>query len=369
MEEVNFTLEISGRERELPKARIAQFGSLNHIDIDLADAICDFIELKKSKKNSLDLLKHNENGEMHPFFSLDLSVVKNSRLTNFANQLKETDDTIYSFDISLAHQYSRLFLSLLPETFIGVKTSAIYPRKQITDMLKRFDDEYFPAMSAETYESFLNEVDGHIPPRRFRYHYNENELDQFIRNRNSHLSLNGEDWYSGLRQVEKETIIIRERMAYFYKNKNQLDYTTEYDCDGLNDIVVASIYQLLKTGGRFRRCQYCNRLFVSLDARETRCNRTSPRYPDKTCRAADDYDKKLKRNSSESEKKFNSIITSMYQRIKWAKTEDEEQQLRNECTEFRKQRRVWKSQINAGTRTESEYLQWLDDKSQKVRGR
>ena len=153
--------------------------------------------------------------------------------------------------------------------------------------------------------------------------------------------------------------------------RDHIDSMGDFDKDHIHietyrivDLILLSIYYLLKHGYTFKRCKNCGRLFVPISrSDEIYCNSISPQDETKTCKKygsdrlwyenlKKDEAAKLSRNVYMSKQmlvKRNPDITAYADMYEY----------------FKSERKKWVSDIKAGIKTREEYIAWLNVMKQK----
>ncbi len=140
---------------------------------------------------------------------------------------------------------------------------------------------------------------------------------------------------------------------------------TYYTCEYLSEIALVILYELSKNGIYLKRCEHCGKWFVPSNGKEIYCSRITD---GKTCKEAAKAKKRKERGTTEIQKKYNCVRTSLAnQKNKKNVTPVDEriidEQVESFSVEYQKQMTKYKRREI----TESDVLQWLD--SQSIRGR
>lgn len=153
----------------------------------------------------------------------------------------------------------------------------------------------------------------------------------------------------------------REFFNALKQNNSSIDLHCNYEIRGFADLALVSTYLTLKAGKILVPCAYCGRLFTPSRVGEIYCSRFAPNERSQTCKEAAKYEKQLKRErASESGKIYKSVNTMLAARINFAKNELEEAARKRELEDFRDKARVWRSDIKKGSKTEEEYIVFLN---------
>lgn len=128
----------------------------------------------------------------------------------------------------------------------------------------------------------------------------------------------------------------------------------------IEQLCVAELYQIVKSGRTIKRCQRCGKLFLPNKSDEKYCIRVSADYPGKNCKQAAKYEKQLQRErSSESAKLYKSVNTMLSRRANNA-TVNDKARATELLISFRNSADEWKQKVKDGIVSESEYVDWLN---------
>lgn len=145
------------------------------------------------------------------------------------------------------------------------------------------------------------------------------------------------------------------------KSNGGIEFHCRYSVRGYSDIALLAIYLTHKQGKWFTKCENCGKFFSPSRAGEKYCNRVFSSGGERTCKDEAKYQKQLLRErASESGKIYKSVNTMMAARVGNAKNQQQEDFLREEMFRFRDCAREWRAQIKSGTRTEEEYISFLN---------
>ena len=147
------------------------------------------------------------------------------------------------------------------------------------------------------------------------------------------------------------------------KSKNTV--TSVYTCDGLDDLFTASLYHLARLGLTLKRCSNCSHYFVALRRSDAiYCDRQSPFRKNKTCKEDGPpraFEKKAKMNTAAK------LHRNLYAaKLMLAKRNPDIAHYKESFDQWKAEAKSWKADLNAGRKSEEDYLQWLiADKSRR----
>lgn len=128
----------------------------------------------------------------------------------------------------------------------------------------------------------------------------------------------------------------------------------------VEQLCVAELYQIVKSGHIVKRCENCGKLFVPNKADEKYCIRASVKWPEKNCKQSVKYEKQLARErGSDAKKIYHSISTMLSKRAKDAPLSEREQAI-STLINFRNDADEWKKRIKNGAAQESDFVIWLN---------
>lgn len=251
---------------------------------------------------------------------------------SFGNEM-ENNHPVYSQMIRKASEYESL------------KETAYYLRlKEFVDLC--IED---PALySLDTVMFFLHLRGASIPEHRLEYTFDPD------------------------RSVE-DLVSLQESMSFFEQairgfslsNKNNNAIISVYTCDGLDDLCIASLYHLARMELTLKRCNNCGHYFVALRRSDSiYCDRQSPFRKNKTCKVDGPpraFEKKAKKNTAAK------LHRNLYAaKLMLAKRNPDISHYKESFDQWKAEAKSWKADLNAGRKSEEEYLQWLiADKSRR----
>jgi|GEM_PF-3543354 len=150
------------------------------------------------------------------------------------------------------------------------------------------------------------------------------------------------------------------QIAKEYTVNNKLDCRTDlhYRFDDFKSLFNFILYTMIKNNDTIKKCKNCGRYFHPENRSDTiYCSNASPEDPTKSCQeygAIKAYQENLKTNESAG------LYRKIYmQKQMLCKRNPDIESYRVVFDEFKKQSKLWKSDIKQGIRTESDYLDWL----------
>lgn len=134
-----------------------------------------------------------------------------------------------------------------------------------------------------------------------------------------------------------------------------------YECLNIIDYMTASFIQLIENNYLILKCKNCNKYFIPYKRTDTYyCDRISPQDNTKTCKqyGAD----KAWWIRTKDENDWYNLYRKVYQSFQMkAKRNPNNTQLKENFDNFRTKANEWKKSIKDGTKTEEEFMYWLQD--------
>lgn len=135
-------------------------------------------------------------------------------------------------------------------------------------------------------------------------------------------------------------------------------YSTVYEFSFLDDLLRISLFEVIKSGLKIKRCANCNKPFIPHRRSDAiYCDRPAPQNTEKTCKdygAIKTYQSNL--NKSISMQLYRKIYMSKQMLVK--RNPDIEGYARS-FDAFKIESKRWKAEVKAGKKTEAEYIEWL----------
>ncbi len=169
-----------------------------------------------------------------------------------------------------------------------------------------------------------------------------NSVDLRIKSPNAELLKNDNDII----------VTLQENTPYFY-------FT--YECSNISDYMTASFLQLIENNYLILKCKNCNKYFIPYKRTDTYyCDRISPQDTAKTCKQYG-ADKAWWIRTKDKNDWYN-LYRKVYQSFQMkAKRNPNKPQLKENFDSFRANANEWKKAVKDGTKTEEEFMNWLQD--------
>ncbi len=132
---------------------------------------------------------------------------------------------------------------------------------------------------------------------------------------------------------------------------------TQYTFSTFLDLFKYLFFEIIKNNIVVKKCPNCGKYFIPENRIDTvYCNRVSPQDPEKTCQEYAKYRNFLeKTRTDEATKLYRQIYNS--KRNKAIRTDDPK--ITEDIEFFKKESAEWRSNVQAGIKTEEEFIEWL----------
>lgn len=169
------------------------------------------------------------------------------------------------------------------------------------------------------------------------------------------------------RSKNEEVILPRQTINLKLKRNNN-DITENspylyfsYQCLNINDYMIVTFLQLIENNYLILKCKNCNKYFIPYKRTDTYyCDRQSPQDETKTCKqyGAD----KAWWIRTKDENDWYNLYRKIYQSFQVkAKRNPNDPQHKKNYDNFRKEANEWKQAVKDGTKTEVDFMKWLQD--------
>ena len=161
--------------------------------------------------------------------------------------------------------------------------------------------------------------------------------------------------------LPRQTINLKLKKSNNDITKNSPSLYFSYQCLNINDYMIITFLQLIENNYLILKCKNCNKYFIPYKRTDTYyCDRQSPQDNTKTCKqyGAD----KAWWIRTKDENDWYNLYRKIYQsfQVKAKRNPDDPQHKKN-YDNFRKEANEWKQAVKDGTKTEAEFMKWLQD--------
>lgn len=174
------------------------------------------------------------------------------------------------------------------------------------------------------------------------------------------------------RSITEEVILPKQIISLKAKgtsNKHLKNNITEnspylcfsYQCLNINDYMLVTFIELIKNNYSILKCKNCNKYFITYNRIETYyCDRQAPQDNTKTCKQYGA--EKAWTDRTKDENDWYNLYRKVYQSFQMkAKRNPNNPQLKQNFDNFRTDANKWKKAVKEETKTEEEFMKWLQD--------
>lgn len=147
-------------------------------------------------------------------------------------------------------------------------------------------------------------------------------------------------------------IALQENTPYFY-------FT--YECLNISDYMITTFLQIIENNYLILKCKNCNKYFIPYKRTDTYyCDRISPQDNTKTCKQYGADRAWWIRTKDEND--WYNLYRKIYQSFQVkAKRNPDNPQFKQNYDNFRADANEWKKAVKEGTKTEAEFMKWLQE--------
>lgn len=171
------------------------------------------------------------------------------------------------------------------------------------------------------------------------------------------------------RSITEEVILPKQIISLKAKGTSNKHLITEnspylcfsYQCLNINDYMLVTFLELIKNNYFILKCKNCNKYFITYNRIETYyCDRQAPQDTTKTCKQYGA--EKAWTDRTKDENDWYNLYRKVYQSFQMkAKRNPNNPQLKQNFDNFRTDANKWKKAVKEETKTEEEFMKWLQD--------
>lgn len=144
--------------------------------------------------------------------------------------------------------------------------------------------------------------------------------------------------------------MIQENSPFFYFN---------YECINIDEFMMISFLKLIENNYCIAKCKNCNKYFIAYNRTDTLyCDRISPQDSTKTCKQYGVDKAWWERTKDEND--WYSLYRKVYQSFQM-KAKRNPKLKKKDFDNFRKEANEWKQEVKKGTKTEADFMKWLQE--------
>lgn len=151
-----------------------------------------------------------------------------------------------------------------------------------------------------------------------------------------------------------------ERLDLIFNNVQNIKINKSYICNGIIDLIVASIFEIFSKGYFIKRCKNCHKYFFNKNSNKY-CSYASPQEPNKSCY---DYCANVsyvqKRDNDPIKKKYNTISNMLRSRYNYHHRQSDYDIL----SDFSNDYRIKTENLNKGIISKEDVIEFLNSSEQ-----
>lgn len=165
----------------------------------------------------------------------------------------------------------------------------------------------------------------------------------------------------GLKTIKASDKLLKDNDILVMLEKNSPYFYYNYECNTIDDYMTTSFLQLIENNYLILKCENCGKYFIAYNRANTLyCDRISPQNASKTCKQYGKERKWLERTKNTTD--WYSLYRKVYQTFqKKAIRNPEHKESKQNFDNFRINANEWKKAVKAGTKTEEEFINWLQE--------
>ena len=163
----------------------------------------------------------------------------------------------------------------------------------------------------------------------------------------------------GLKPKKASGKLLKDKDIFVMLQQNSPFFYFSYEISNMDEYMTASFLQLIDNNYLILKCENCGKYFIAYNRTNTLyCDRPSPQEPSKNCKQYGKERKWLER--TKDEKDWYSLYRKVYQTFqKKAIRNPGHKESKQEFDNFRIDANKWKKAVKEGTKTEKEFMNWL----------
>jgi hypothetical protein len=227
-------------------------------------------------------------------------------------------------------------------------------KKDFTTVLKVYN--IFKELTEFCY--FNEELKNTTPFQNYIYYLNKYKIEKVILPKRTISSF-------GLKPIKASSKILKNDSISVMLKENSPFFYYCYECSTIDDYMIAAFLELIENDYLISKCENCGKFFIAYNRADTLyCDRISPQNTSKNCKQYGKEQKWLER--TKNEKDWYSLYRKVYQTFqKKAIRNPGHKESRQAFDNFRAEANEWKQKIKKGTKTEEDFMSWLQNFRQK----
>ena len=165
----------------------------------------------------------------------------------------------------------------------------------------------------------------------------------------------------GLKPKKASGKLLKDKDIFVMLQQNSPFFYIGYEISNMDEYMTASFLQLIENNYLILKCENCGKYFIAYNRANTLyCDRPSPQDFSKNCKQYGKEKKWLERIKNEND--WYSLYRKVYQTFqKKAIRNPEHKESKQAFDNFRTDANEWKKAVKDGTKTEAEFMKWLQE--------
>lgn len=165
----------------------------------------------------------------------------------------------------------------------------------------------------------------------------------------------------GLKPKKASGKVLKDKDIFVMLQQNSPFFYFSYEISNIDDYMTASFLQLIENNYLILKCENCGKYFIAYNRTNTLyCDRPSPQDYSKNCKQYGKERKWLERTKDETD--WYSLYRKVYQTFqKKAIRNPGHKESKQEFDDFRINANKWKKALKEGTKTQEEFIKWLQN--------
>ena len=201
---------------------------------------------------------------------------------------------------------------------------------------------------------FNDNLKNMTPIQRYIYYLHSSKTEEVLLPKQtiSSFRLKTNKQYSKHLKNDDMLIMLQENSPFLYYS---------YKCSNISDYMIITFLKLIENNYLILKCKNCGKYFIAYKRTDTLyCDRQSPADATKTCKQYGA--KKAWKEKIKDENDWRCLYRRVYQSFQVkAKRNPNNLQFKQNFDNFRTDANKWKKAIKEGTKTEADFMYWLQD--------
>ena len=306
------------------------------------------LNIRFDTKNNIEDI----NGKIFPlgtnfvnFISMDIEHILNEKTISSLSE-KNYKEILFKMTPASAGVIIPAILEDILSEIINIKQI----KKDLMEVLKTYNK--FKKLTEFCY--FNDRFENMTPLQKYIYYLHKSKIEKVILPKQIITSF-------GLKPIKASNKLIKDDDVFTMLQKNSPFFYFNYECFSIDEYMTASFLELIENNYLILKCQNCGKYFVAYNRTNTLyCDRVSPQNASKNCKQYGKEIKWLERTKDETD--WYSFYRKVYQTFqKKAIRNPKHKESKKAFDDFRTKANEWKIALKEGTKTEDDFMKWLQE--------